>query len=447
MLLVDYSNLDTEATCLAQLGNFAKLPTEIRLVIWEALFKKQKISAPELGTNILSILCCSRYLYHEVSHLAYEDMIHDIYIHTPQAAEIIFVVNISSKRLLQIRTETRTKHIREHILNFPHYRLRNSRLGLNITHHCQRDFGQMINLWHAINKLIDALNDIEDSSQMPGPYVCIRLQGKWDDEGTPRQSIRDTRSDIPYRYDHDIAILPFARLPNTKWECTFPSNLWAIIAKKKDSLSHRAFYKLPNLQPENSETLNAAHKRWAYDNTPEIQRWLTDTRIFLDNALDTTPGISARILRRERFQNWYEDGNTWNSAYEEQFESDLTNNRDIVMKYDPNLNKARQRHEMLIIWHHLVHAPEDDKELMDATYLAKNRTLYTTWNSRAWFRMKAYGTERIDQGDMTPFCNHSYIYQDYKRRSGMKASSFELFVGQVSENPGRLCMLNYLSLN
>ncbi|KAJ5148088.1 hypothetical protein N7526_001440 [Penicillium atrosanguineum] len=395
MPLVDHSNLDTEATCLGQLGNFANLLTEIRLMIW-ALFKERMFSPPEFGTNILSILCCSRYLHREISYVAYEDMTHENQIYTPKAARILFVINISSKRL-HIETETQTKHVRRHILNFPHHRLRNCRLGLNIAPHYQSDFGQMITIWQSINKFVDALNDIETSPQTPGPYGY-----KIEHSLSIRPRYRNTTICSPSKDEVGMYVSP---------------GLWAIVARKKHSLSHQTFYELSNIHLENSETLNPAQKKWAYNNTSEIQRWLTDIRIFLDNALDTVQGLSARILRRERFQNWYEDGNKWKSAYEEQFQFDLTNNRDIVMKYDPNLNKARRRHEMLIIWHHLVHAPEDDKEQIDATYLSTKRALYTTWNSKAWFTKKAYGTERIHQGDMAPFCNHSYIYRDYKRRS------------------------------
>jgi hypothetical protein len=64
-------------TWLAQLGQFAKLPTEIRLLVWEALFDliPTLLNPPtEDSVNILSILSCSRLLYNEIAHHLYADM-------------------------------------------------------------------------------------------------------------------------------------------------------------------------------------------------------------------------------------------------------------------------------------------------------------------------------------------------------------------------------------
>jgi hypothetical protein len=41
---------------------------------------------------------------------------------------------------------------------------------------------------------------------------------------------------------------------------------------------------------------------------------------------------------------------------------------------------------MLIIWHHIIHAPEDDPERINAFHINTERTLYSTWNSSAWSR-------------------------------------------------------------
>lgn len=66
-------NAAIEAHFLATLGHFAKLPTEIRLLIWEALFSLISIKpnhAIEHPQNpCLGILSCSRYLYEIAYHL------------------------------------------------------------------------------------------------------------------------------------------------------------------------------------------------------------------------------------------------------------------------------------------------------------------------------------------------------------------------------------------
>jgi hypothetical protein len=57
----------------AQLEIFAKLPLELRLLIWEYLFRKIYTTP-----HVLSILRCSRYLYQEIADHLYRGMRHEI---------------------------------------------------------------------------------------------------------------------------------------------------------------------------------------------------------------------------------------------------------------------------------------------------------------------------------------------------------------------------------
>jgi hypothetical protein len=418
MVLIDNTGLDTEAKCLAQLGNFAKFPTEIRLMIWESLFGSyaDKYRLPESGTDALSILCSSRYLYHEIVPLVYENMTHGVHIHNPCHGETWVTAEISSKRLDTMRFLKNDDAIRTHIHNFPFGHLSESRLQVSISHPYGGDPGQIIKLWQSINRFVDIL---KTSPRIP--YVSIQLVGKWHDERSPKQSIRDLRSNHRYRYDHDIALLPFTILP--KWDCQMTPELWAMILERKHSLSCQLFHQLCEAHPGDIDRLCMLDDKWkpsGYECGIKIR--LIDTRIFLDTALDTLKGRTARLLRLERFKNWFEDGDTWKSAYEEQFMSDLIHHRDIVLKYDPKLNKARWRHTSLMLTHHTVHAPKDDPEQINAFCINPNRKLYRTWDLSIWSEAMPYGVD-IPQADMAPCFSHSHIYQVYEAWTAMKTSA------------------------
>ncbi|OQD76491.1 hypothetical protein PENDEC_c004G04331 [Penicillium decumbens] len=201
------------------------------------------------------------------------------------------------------------------------------------------------------------------------------------------------------------------------------TDLWPTVREKKYSLSHRLFHQLcePHMEePDRECIIDEKRKSSNYDS--EVHKWFTDIRIYLDVALDTIRGDTAGLLRVERFKNWFEDGDTWKSAYEEQFDFDLRNHWDVVSKYDPFLNKARWRHGMLLIAHHAIHAPMDDKELMNLFYKAPKRKIYTTWDSARWSEAMPHGID-IPQGDMQPNLSHWHIYLDYKAWIGKKMIS------------------------
>jgi hypothetical protein len=79
---MNYNNqnyLDEEGWYVSQLGDFARFPVEIRLMIWEELF--QNINSTTLtimshGGRLLGILGCSRALYNEITQLLYKDIKH-----------------------------------------------------------------------------------------------------------------------------------------------------------------------------------------------------------------------------------------------------------------------------------------------------------------------------------------------------------------------------------
>ncbi|KAJ5194708.1 uncharacterized protein N7498_008146 [Penicillium cinerascens] len=400
MVIINNSNLDKQSTCPAQLGNFSKLPTELQLMIWEFLLRSiYARSHPEARKNILSILCCSRYLCQEISYLVYEDMVHGIHPHPSSSGESCVDVDISTKRLIVKRKLKNDEAFRRHILNFPHDRIPKRGLGVYIKHPSRNDPGHMVQMWHTINRLVDVLNALPRIH-----YVYIQLTGKWNDEKTPKQSAEDLKPCYLRRYDRDIALLPFFLLREFK----MATNLRAVTLDKEDSLTYRLFHLLcePHLE-------NVIEEKWgSFKYESEAKMWLTDTRIFLDTVLDCLPGPTATLLRLERFNDWYKKDKTWGSAYGEQFVSDLINNRETVLKYDPDLIRARWRHVWLILTHHTIYAPTEDPTSIDKYFRAWKRKIYTTWNSSIWFEAIPETPCGIDipRGDISPDRSHEHIH-------------------------------------
>jgi hypothetical protein len=77
-----------------------------------------------------------------------------------------------------------------------------------------------------------------------------------------------------------------------------------------------------------------------------VNNWLLEARICLDILLDREPGETCRLLRRDRYMNWFSADGI--SAYEQQFLSDLERNHEIVRRYDPNLCIFDQRRTHLL---------------------------------------------------------------------------------------------------
>lgn len=305
-----------EAELSSKLGLFFKLPAEIRLLIWETLFMeipfqtqrtRKQTYAP---TNRLSILRCSRALYNEISHHLYKPLTYNltIYSHCSEGwwmkVTIVFGNTTVWWRLKD------AEDVRQHISNFPFAKFHEPRINVQIRPSRTHGPGRIVCLWQKINFLVDILQEL----QCP-PHVQVTLYGGWHEGEKARQSILYTKG---YRPDHDIAVLPFTRLPKSQWDYTLYDHLDAVVSSEPEGPEHSLLYRL-----KIGEAFDSA----------EIDSLCLDTRIFLDTALDKTVGPTADLLRLSRFQHWYQAGNEWNVSYEEQFLAGLVNHLPVVIKH------------------------------------------------------------------------------------------------------------------
>ncbi|KXG47379.1 uncharacterized protein PGRI_012490 [Penicillium griseofulvum] len=138
-----------------QLGNFAKLPLEIRLMIWENLFYDIH-AAP----HILSILRCNSHLYQEISSHVYSGMKHEIRISSTKSLKWLYVRLISKRMPAKWRGLENIKAVQKHLTNFPHDKIKGKEIFVNIILSSRNDIDQMMQLEDKANRLVDILEAV-----------------------------------------------------------------------------------------------------------------------------------------------------------------------------------------------------------------------------------------------------------------------------------------------
>ncbi|KAJ5184182.1 hypothetical protein N7492_001798 [Penicillium capsulatum] len=292
-------------TCLAQLGAFAKLPPELRLMIWEELFcfiPSIPHEASQPSSNILSILRCSRYLYHEITDHLYKDLKSTIQPWPVWEENKSMVLWLSSKKVSAFRQIKNLDTARQFICTFPFDKVHQSRLGINIPAACGGDPARIIILWRKINALVATINTLQCI-----PFVHVILSGKWRLGGKPRESIKDSNGARP---DHDIAILPFSRLDS--WGFSLPKHLEEAIANQP-TISQNSI--ISQLKAKKLLPAGSPHHIDMSNPIIDIDQWLSETDTFLESRIDTIHGSTASYLRLKRFKQWYGVNHDWEEAY------------------------------------------------------------------------------------------------------------------------------------
>ena len=359
------------------LGHFSKLPVELRLSIWDLVFleihpyPRRRIS---LQTNILSILRCSRHLYCEISHHLYNNISPVLLVRRAHHEKCWITAGMSSNKLharwdLESKSDTQ-----RHIASLPYNKLRDSYLFIEIRPSSRHDPGQIIHMWQKLNYIVDILQELPHP-----PRVRISLLGRWAVQKRTRESIKYIKG---YRPDHDIVMLPFTRL--SRWEYSLPSDLSNVISHESSNREHSLLYRFMECERLTSD----GFARVDMTRIMDIDHLRIDTRIYLDSWLGCVEGKTADILRLERFKYWYEPGDSWQSAYEEQYLADLVANFSTVRKHVGQLLWAKSRFEMLILMHHIAWAEQDSITNGFDSLDGKQLALYTMWDpevlSKRW---------------------------------------------------------------
>lgn len=170
------------------------------------------------------------------------------------------------------------------------------------------------------------------------PSVRVRLINNWHTPQKAKQSLWHPRE---FRPDHDIVIIPFTRLSH--WSYSIPAGLSDTLSTEPNDKQHSLLHQI-----QVAARLEA--DGFSHANTGEIasiENLQQDTREWLEKCLDSIHGTTANHLRLERFVRWYEPGESWKSAYEEQLLADLRADLSIFMRHDGGLHSIGYRHRTL----------------------------------------------------------------------------------------------------
>jgi hypothetical protein len=388
-----------ESPHLPFLGAFSKLPTEIRLVIWADLFSEihtQSAIHSKPKTNPLSILSASGYLYREISVHLYSNMKQTISVNREYDRGSWMTIKLKS-RVVDVTWNLKDKADAErYFQSFP-YQKASSKIEIRSPD--TTDPGQVVLIWQKVNHLLDNLMtspcQFQDPevfltghnwhSILPPPHWRLRKRC-FSEMGGLRQSIPCERRF--YCPDYDIVMMPFARAflkdvpedPSKMTDEEFDRLHQYILAKFSDS---GAKMRLPWLFSLTKETI-----------VPQIEKWLLETEIFMEDSLDNLTGRTACFLRLDRFQSWYKDGNSWESPYEKRFLEKLDRDLKTILEWDPGFTNTIRRWQAMILNHHYIRimvSPQQKGLFGWRIFLLMD----INWDSAAWSELWPTGIQSI----------------------------------------------------
>ncbi|OOF93315.1 hypothetical protein ASPCADRAFT_7547 [Aspergillus carbonarius ITEM 5010] len=298
------------------LGDFGKLPAELRLSIWEVL----------LSSGSAAILRTNKAIFNDIAGRLYNTL--QLHI-SPSYSD--------SWLLLQCKRLRVSWHLSKPELMKKSAKFRNLPWGsLKLVVHvyapAPNDPGEIILLWQRVEDFVSLLNDAESRPSQ----ITVRLQNhhnhSWEQEDTINESIKYPGDALP---DFVIPFLSLCWLKGvqdfqvTSDSCTLrESPGWAVITRCSDIIMNQQKEKYQN--PAFNSLIPM------FDN---IIAWRINAAFFLDTSLDSIPGPTADLLRRERFAEWFVS----QSSYRKEHLDIIREHPYVVPIHDPSLRKWRHR--------------------------------------------------------------------------------------------------------
>lgn len=207
----------------------------------------------------------------------------------------------------------------------------------------------------------------------------VELLGPWHYRERPSRNFFGSDDYIP---DHDIAILPFTRLP--KWEYTIPTDLHEMIPNEKKYKEHSFLYRFWRYGSSGVDISGNLPQK----DTKHANRLLIILRIEMDKYLDGMKGETFNYLRSERFENWFIPGDSWESTYQDQLLKDLSTNFKSVMDLNYRLQFFRERYTSLILMYHAGWASLQLGKPVSSAAARHSPVVYSEWDpsifSKVW---------------------------------------------------------------
>ncbi|KAJ6032089.1 hypothetical protein N7540_002821 [Penicillium herquei] len=392
-----------ERAYLNAFGYFAKLPVEIRIIIWDFLLLEVKDHKDhtESFKNPLAILSCSSCLYGEISyHFSHNRIPLVILRSNHHFGYMTAKIPFNHLQILNRKTLKDKAALQQYLNAFIRHQGPNKKVHIEIPPLCYTHSVHPCRAVSCLKKVTDLLDVLKQWSHTSMLHVRVELVEEWVKQGKPSQCWQRNavypNNDDSHRVidDHHIAILPFSILPD--WEYVLPPGLEGVLSAQSNKSS-------PSLLEKSFHHNTTSTADIVTASTPmSIHGWLLKTRHLLDNELDNNYGWTANQLRLERFKNWFKDQSDLNeeceSAYEKQFLADLESDHDVVLRQDPRLDNARRRHHYLVYVHAFINAyAVKNRCVLELDENGKHKyPLYSSWNSHVWSSTyEPYGFEPL----------------------------------------------------
>lgn len=311
------------------LGNLSRLPPEIRLQIWD-LFSLYPIECgvkdpafPKLRQPRLAVLQTSHRIHDEVSKHLYKDVVLRFHVLPEYQYRSWLTVegNTGTKWYLQNLDDA----VSRGFAKLPYEKLKGIQVEIDAP--CRFDPGQIVCLW---KKCLD-LAALLEQAERGLPNLEIHLKdsesAKWSVDSEPQMSVavdrvksyppRDAITDRSNEQtdiknaDYEFALIPFHRLRNVQT---------AKVYLPGDMVCNNEYaYNTETILTEKEPfgTWLKADDPW---NDQRVQADQDQIFMDLDVELDLLPGITANMLRLERFSSWYTNGLDSASRYENELQ-------------------------------------------------------------------------------------------------------------------------------
>ncbi|PYI08326.1 hypothetical protein BO78DRAFT_395717 [Aspergillus sclerotiicarbonarius CBS 121057] len=304
------------------LGDFGKLSSELRLQIWEHV----------LSSGSTDILRTNRAIFNDIAGRLYDTF--DTHI-SPSYNDSWFQLQCKRLRV--------SYHLSKPELTQKHDKLRNLPWGyLKLEVHLyapdQHDPGQIILLWQRLEDLVYLLNRARSRPSQIVVHLQNHHDHSWVQNGKINESIEYPAGRLP---DFLIAFLPLSRLKGVHnlqviadSHTLLDSPDWALITRACNFVMNNQSEK-PNDPP------TIPRYRLFYS----LASWRIDTAFFLDISMDTIPGPTANLLRRDRFAEWYTTDAPRETTYKQQYLETVRVHPAVVPMHDPILRKWLLRYQ------------------------------------------------------------------------------------------------------
>lgn len=285
-----------EAFDNANIGLLSEFPREMRDLIWDELVPHRTHKA---GYGDLSIMRTCKQIHYEVSRRLYHNeklLFHIQGAPRPWSGATwrVYVRSSRGRHWYREEFESPTASV---FRRLPYHKLRQVQVKINAPP--SDDPIELYSMWKQVRSVVELLSNSKPLQRLDITPSDLM----WTEDGEPKMSIAHTTNAIDgsneiFDYDYKIALLPFCRLrgvqearihvPEGLQTAEFALVMCILLLERKNKLASGFLF-----------------DPWIDD---MIQKRLCSIYLDFEHVLDTIPGRTGSLMRRNRFAEWFGNG-------------------------------------------------------------------------------------------------------------------------------------------